>query len=129
MLRPGLGAALGVLGWSRGLWPFWFPPLVFSPFVVDASVTLVQRALRREKLSEAHKSHYYQRLVRLGWTHRRLALAAYALMAAAAATALSARTAHPLVAANLLALWAAVYAVIALAIDRRWSTSRDSAAL
>lgn len=61
-----LAASLGVLGWSRDCWPFWFPVLVFSPFVVDASITLVRRALRREQLWQAHRSHYYQRLVRMG---------------------------------------------------------------
>ena len=39
-----LAAALGVLGWDRGLWPLWFPVVVFAPFVVDASVTLLRRA-------------------------------------------------------------------------------------
>ncbi len=33
-------------------------------FVVDASVTLVRRALRRERIHEAHRSHAYQRLAR-----------------------------------------------------------------
>ena len=36
-----LATALGILGWQRGVWPFWFPPLVFSPFILDATVTLL----------------------------------------------------------------------------------------
>ena len=82
-----LAAAVGVLGWQQGVWPFWFPLLVFSPFVLDATVTLVRRALRGEKVWQAHKVHYYQRLVGLGWSHRRMALAEYAIMVAAAGSA------------------------------------------
>jgi Fuc2NAc and GlcNAc transferase len=38
-------------------------------FVFDATVTLVRRALRRERLAEAHRTHAYQRLVQAGWSH------------------------------------------------------------
>jgi UDP-N-acetylmuramyl pentapeptide phosphotransferase/UDP-N-acetylglucosamine-1-phosphate transferase len=77
-----LAAALGVIGWLQQDWTWWFPPLVFSPFIVDASVTLARRLLRRDKVWQAHRDHYYQRLVRLGWGHRKTALAEYAAMAA-----------------------------------------------
>ncbi len=77
-----LAAALGLLGWQEGVWPMWFPVLVFSPFIADASVTLVKRYLRGERLSQAHRSHYYQRVLRMGLGHRGTALAAYVLMLA-----------------------------------------------
>jgi UDP-N-acetylmuramyl pentapeptide phosphotransferase/UDP-N-acetylglucosamine-1-phosphate transferase len=115
-----LAAAIGILGWRRGVWPFWFPALVFSPFAIDASLTLLQRWLRGERLSQAHKSHYYQRLVRTGWSHRRLAIAAYALMAAAATSALVLRTAHPVTVIGSLLAWGVAYAALAVAIDSRW---------
>lgn len=115
-----LAAALGVTGWSRAAWPFWFPLLVFSPFVADACATLAKRAMRDEKLSQAHRSHYYQRLVRMGWSHRRLSLAEYTLMAAAAGTALLHQQVHAGAAYLALAVWAAVYVGLARAIDRRW---------
>ncbi len=41
-----LAAALGILGWLRNDWTWWFPLLVFSPFIIDASVTLARRHLR-----------------------------------------------------------------------------------
>lgn len=116
-----LAAAIGLLGWQQGTWPFWFPLLVFSPFVLDATVTLVRRALQGEKVWQAHRTHYYQRLVGLGWSHRRMALGEYALMIAAAGSALMLRDANWLAGALLIAVWAAVYAVIAVGIDRRWS--------
>ena len=115
-----LAAAIGVLGWQSGVWPFWFPLLVFSPFVLDATVTLVRRALRGEKVWQAHKVHYYQRLVGLGWSHRRMALSEYALMIATAGSALLMRDAGWLAAA-VIAGWAVVYAIIARSIDRQWA--------
>lgn len=77
-----LAGAFGVLGAVRGDWPWWFGILAFAPFIVDASITLARRLLRRARVWQAHREHYYQRLVRGGWTHRRTAIAEYALMAA-----------------------------------------------
>ncbi len=39
-------------------------------FVLDATVTLLRRARRRERLTEGHRHHAYQRLVQAGWSHR-----------------------------------------------------------
>jgi UDP-N-acetylmuramyl pentapeptide phosphotransferase/UDP-N-acetylglucosamine-1-phosphate transferase len=75
-----LAGSMGLIGWLRQDWAWWFPLLVFSPFVVDASITLARRAFRGARIWEAHRDHCYQRLVRMGWGHRRTALAEYALM-------------------------------------------------
>lgn len=119
-----LAATLGILGARQGVWPWAFPLLVFSPFIVDASVTLARRALRGEKVWQAHRSHYYQRVVLLGASHRQLALAAFALMLAMSSLAFMLR-AWPQQAAGLLILSAVLYASIFLAIDRRWHQTRD----
>ena len=119
-----LAATLGVFGARQDVWPWLFPLLVFSPFIVDASVTLVRRGLRGEKIWQAHRSHYYQRVVLLGATHRQLAWAAYALMLASAALAfMLLRLPH--LTAPLLILAAALYLLVFLAIDRRWNRSRN----
>jgi len=118
-----LAGGLGLLGAAKGQWPGWFPLLVFSPFVVDATVTLLRRAWRREKVWQAHREHYYQRLVRMGWSHRRLALAEYCLMAACGLSALAmlgAGVAHQVLG---LAVWVAIYAGLMLFIDRCWTNS------
>ena len=115
-----LAASLGLLGWRQGLWPLWFPLLVFSPFVVDASVTLLRRLVGGERVWQAHREHYYQRLIRMGWGHRSTALAEYALMAAVAGSALAGRSAAPVLQALLLAGWCAVYLGLMVAVDRRW---------
>jgi len=75
-----LAAGLGLIGWQSGTWSLGVPLLVFSPFIVDASVTLTRRMARGEKFWQAHRSHYYQRLALAGWGHRKTALAEYGLM-------------------------------------------------
>ncbi len=112
-------AALGLLGHWRGLWPLAFPVLVFSPFIVDASVTLARRLARGERVWQAHRSHYYQRLVRMGLGHRGTALGEYALMAACAGSALW-LVWQPAWQGPLLLAWACVYVVLMGAVDLRW---------
>lgn len=38
-------------------------------FLADGAFTLIRRALNKEKLWEAHRSHLYQRLNKSGWAH------------------------------------------------------------
>jgi UDP-GlcNAc:undecaprenyl-phosphate GlcNAc-1-phosphate transferase len=118
-----LAAALGILGTQKDVWPWLFPLLVFSPFIVDASVTLVRRGLHGEKIWQAHRSHYYQRVVLLGSSHRQLAWVAYALMLASAALAFTLLL-LPRFMAGVLAMWAVTYLVIFLAIDLRWNRAQ-----
>jgi len=115
-----LAAALGLIGWLQRDWPWWFPVLVFSPFIVDASVTLARRLLRRERVWQAHRDHYYQRLVRLGWGHRSTALAEYALMFACGALALAALALPAAMQAATFAAMVLVYLVLITLIERRW---------
>jgi UDP-N-acetylmuramyl pentapeptide phosphotransferase/UDP-N-acetylglucosamine-1-phosphate transferase len=82
-------AALGAAGVAMQTWPAWFPLLVFLPFVADATVTLGARALRGERLWEAHRSHFYQRLNLAGAGHRGTLGTYAAAMLACAALALA----------------------------------------
>ena len=43
-------------------------------FIVDASMTLLRRLLTRQRLSEAHRSHAYQRLARAWGSHKKVTL-------------------------------------------------------
>lgn len=115
-----LAAAFGVWGWQQGCWPFWFPIMVFSPFVTDATFTLIKRVRRKENIAHAHRNHYYQRLVQMGWGHRDTAIAEYALMLLAGATALWGIGLDPQAQGYLLAWWGAVYLGLATWVDRRW---------
>ncbi|HEX5363965.1 MAG TPA: glycosyltransferase family 4 protein, partial [Gallionella sp.] len=115
-----LAATLGIYGWQDGIWPLWFPLLTFSPFIADATLTLYQRKCRGEKLSQAHRSHYYQRLVQMGWGHRNTALSEYALMLLAGATALQARNATAENQIWLLLCWIISYGCLSMWIDHSW---------
>lgn len=117
-----LMAALGLSGWQQGYWAAWFPLLVFSPFIVDASVTLLRRSLRGVRVTEAHREHYYQRAIQLGWSHRTLALFEYALMLGVGVSALAAlNQAFPWL---VFLLWAGIYGVLMLALDAVWKKSQ-----
>jgi len=123
-----LAAALGMMGWARGDWPMWFPPLVFSPFIVDASVTLLKRLARREKFWQAHRGHYYQRLVQIGWGHRKTAWFEYALMLAAGASALWAMRQESSLQFALLVCWGIFYMLTMIIFDRHWASHQQNAA-
>src|SRR6266705_6567376 len=115
-----LTAALSLAGWRDGDWPLWFPAVVFSPFIVDATLTLLKRAGAGERIWEAHNKHYYQRLVRMVWSHRRTALAEYALMLACGTTALWALPEPlPLQLCAKCGL-VALHAALALWVDYAW---------
>jgi UDP-N-acetylmuramyl pentapeptide phosphotransferase/UDP-N-acetylglucosamine-1-phosphate transferase len=116
-----LAGALGVIGWVQRDWSWWFPVLVFSPFIVDATVTLARRALRGERVWQAHREHYYQHMVQLGLGHRRTALSWYGLMLAVGVAALWGLRLAPPGQALLLVACLAIYAVMMVAIDRRWA--------
>lgn len=68
-------AVLPILA-SRSTGAAWAAPvgvLVVWPFLFDAAFTLVRRAIRGERIFEAHRSHLYQRLVIAGWSHSHVA--------------------------------------------------------
>lgn len=116
-----LAGSMGLYGWQHGLWPIWFPVLVFSPFIVDATVTLLKRLYKGEKVWQAHRSHYYQRLVQTGWGHRNTALAEYALMLAAAVSGVLFHDQTDAVIFLLLGFWGLLFALIMRLIDQRWA--------
>ncbi|MCU0937253.1 MAG: hypothetical protein MUF66_14635 [Gammaproteobacteria bacterium] len=113
-----LAAAFALWGSREGLFPLWVAVLVFSPFVVDATVTLLRRALAGERVWQAHRSHYYQRLVRLGWGHRKTVLAEYALMVACALSAVLAVRAGSVGQWTLIAGWTGLYVLLVAGVSR-----------
>ena len=115
-----LAAGFGVIGWKSGDWPVWLPLLVFSPFIVDSSVTLIKRALRRDKIWQAHREHYYQRLVQSGMGHRNTALLGYIVMMASGASAIWAMPQPPSVQLGVCLAWAGVYWIMMYICDRHW---------
>ena len=115
-----LAAVIGVIGWRGGIWPFWLPLLVFSPFIADATVTLVKRSLLGEKVWQAHFEHYYQRLVRSGFGHRNTALLGYMLMLAAGIIALWATHQEATLQLGTIVVCCAAYLLMMCSFDRYW---------
>ncbi len=115
-----LAAALGLVGWRDDLWPLWFPLLVFGPFVGDATLTLLRRLARRERVWQAHRSHYYQRMVLMGMSHAQAAVLGYLAMLLCAAAALAGREQPPAQQAMAFGAASVALAAVALWVDWRW---------
>ncbi len=115
-----LAGAIGLRGWLDDAWPAVFPLIVFAPFVVDASVTLIRRTLRRERVWNAHREHYYQRLILAGWSHRRTANAEYLVMSVCSATGLLVVFAAPGLRMILVGALVVAGAVLMILVDRQW---------
>jgi hypothetical protein len=110
---------MGLMGWQQGSWAAWFPLLVFSPFIVDASTTLLKRALRGDRVTEAHREHYYQRLIQMGLGHRNVALLEYGLMLAVGISAVWVIDySFPW---QMLLAWGIVYTGLLVLVDARWN--------
>ncbi len=58
---------------------FWSWTILLGVFVVDATVTLLRRLARGERVYEAHRSHAYQRVARRVGGHRPVALGVAAI--------------------------------------------------
>ena len=49
---------------STDSYSIWIPILLLGAFIFDTGVTLIRRMMRGEKWFAAHRSHFYQRLIR-----------------------------------------------------------------
>ncbi|MBK1645000.1 glycosyl transferase [Thiocapsa imhoffii] len=107
-----LVAAFSLWGSALGLFPLWSAWLLFSPFILDATWTLLARLIRGERIWEPHRSHHYQRLVLAGWSHRRTLMRAYVIMATVAACAVASPRLPVHEQWMLIGAWAVIYAMI-----------------
>jgi len=76
-------ATLAVIGASLDLGhlSFYIVPLLLFHFIFDTVFTFFRRLLRGEKVHLAHRTHLYQLLNQLGYSHRAVSLFHYALTA------------------------------------------------
>lgn len=117
-----LAAGFSLWGAREKIFPFWVALIAFSPFIVDATVTLMRRIIRRERIWQAHRSHYYQRLVQLGWGHRKTVMWEYALMFGCSVTVFACKNAMPVVQYSVVGLWMAIYILLAIWV---WRMERE----
>ncbi len=117
-----LSAYMALWASQQGIMALWLAGLIFSPFLVDATVTLIRRALNGDRVWQPHKTHYYQRLVQMGWSHRRTVLWEYALMAGCGISALAILNAQEWIQLYVLAGWCILYTALMLfigSVERR----------
>ena len=72
-----LGGAIGLLayaGAATGLVSIWISLIVCALFAVDATATLLRRGLLEGQWYNPHRDHAYQKLMRMGWSHRQVLL-------------------------------------------------------
>ncbi len=70
-----LGFLLGGLLLQLGSSGFWVPALILPLYyLMDATITLIRRGLRGEKVWLAHREHYYQQAVQRGLKHSTVSL-------------------------------------------------------
>jgi len=115
-----LAGALGYYGYAQSHWSIAFPLLVFLPFIADASLTLVHRAIRQRNLLQAHREHLYQRVLTVhGWTKAELAALGAVIMLLSAGCALLFARGTTL--AGLVALCVALVAmgIAAVGLERK----------
>ncbi|HET7766001.1 MAG TPA: glycosyltransferase family 4 protein [Burkholderiales bacterium] len=77
-------ATLAVIGSSLdlGRLSFYIVPMLLFHFVFDTFFTFGRRLARGEKIHQAHRTHLYQLLNRIGYSHRTVSLFHYALTVA-----------------------------------------------
>ncbi|MBL8671797.1 MAG: glycosyltransferase family 4 protein [Alphaproteobacteria bacterium] len=117
-----------LLGWlllalaQEGMWA----AAVILPlyYLADATITILRRAARGERVWEAHRSHFYQRAVQAGWSHAAVAGRVLATGGALVGLSIAAETAPVL--GHPWARWACLAAasVLVAALLRWMATAR-----
>jgi UDP-N-acetylmuramyl pentapeptide phosphotransferase/UDP-N-acetylglucosamine-1-phosphate transferase len=113
-----VAGTLILLGVRDEIFELWVPIILFSPFILDATITLIRRALRFEKIWMAHRQHYYQRIVLSGWSHRRTVLAEYGVMTACGGIAVLYHHAPEKWRLLILGVWLVMFLLLAMFVHR-----------
>lgn len=89
---------------------------LFAVFIVDASFTIIRRAVKREKIWQPHRQHFYQRLATAGYSHSYIALAATILMLFSSVMATLSVAYHDMIEVSILGVSASLLIVILLVV-------------
>jgi UDP-GlcNAc:undecaprenyl-phosphate GlcNAc-1-phosphate transferase len=96
--------------------PIFVPVLLLSSLYLDAGLTIVRRLARGEKVFRPHRTHYYQRLLQLGFNHKQVTLLEYLILGLLGASALLYVRAGELFAPVMSAVWVALFTLSILKI-------------
>ena len=72
-------AVMAVYHQNNHISSIWVWLILTSVFWFDATITLFRRFINKEKLSEAHRKHAYQRAVQSGYSHQRVTIGSIVL--------------------------------------------------
>jgi UDP-N-acetylmuramyl pentapeptide phosphotransferase/UDP-N-acetylglucosamine-1-phosphate transferase len=106
--------------------PLLFGVVVLAPFLFDGLATLARRTLHRERVFEAHRSHYYQRLTQAGVSHGQVTLLYAALACVAAGLALATLLVEPPLSQVFALLAYLQMLTVAIAVSRLERTQRPT---
>ncbi len=113
-----LSGALGVYGWLEGAWSLFFPLVLFSPFLTDASFTIFKRILQKKNIFLPHKAHYYQRIVRHGYSVKTVWLGFFLVMLLCAFLAVSIESLVLSAQISIFASLMAAFVVTAICLEK-----------
>ena len=96
--------------------PIFVPLLLLSSLYVDAGLTIVRRLARGERVFQPHRTHYYQRLLQLGFNHKQVTLVEYLIMVLLGVSAILYMRAGDLFAPFASVVWFALFTLAILKI-------------
>jgi len=111
-------AAVILISARQGGLPFWAGIGVFAPLFADATATVLRRLLTGARIWEAHREHYYQRLVLAGCSQRQVLALYLGLSAICGAISLAVFQASPSVAWGGGGLIGTILVVSGILIER-----------
>ena len=123
---PVMVAAAALFGAMLGFAPFNRPAALLLPlyYLADATVTLLQRVIRREPFWAAHRTHFYQRATDNGFAVWRVVSEVFALNVLLAALAIgSAMTSSSAIAILLFVTGGIATALLMYRFSRRQASS------
>lgn len=74
----GVIAILAIIGVNEYDIPLTAYIILLSVFIADSTLTVIRRLHKKENIFKAHRSHYYQRAVIVGWSHKQVSLMVFA---------------------------------------------------
>lgn len=117
--------ALTIRAASEGV-PLVASALPLLPFLFDTGVTLVRRAANGEAILSSHRSHLYQRLNQLGWTHTRVSALWSVMMTLSGAVAITYSALGHVARATAVVFLILMHVTLAIWITIRESKARSN---
>lgn len=104
-------AGMAILLNNLSLVPLWQSIIIFSPFIADATYTILKRFINQEQVFQPHRTHFYQRLALL-IGHTKTVLLSYILMISCSAAAIYANQSAIFIQCNIIFGMALLYIIL-----------------